>query len=133
MNAYLVTGPPCAGKTTWCRDRATADDVIVDFDSLADALCPSGESRQHTGHIRAITARVRLAAIEAAWTARCPGDLFIIFADPPASVLAEYLRRGAHHVELDPGRDVVLKRCRSERPQSICDLAAAWYAARERS
>ena len=33
-HVYIVYGSPCAGKTTWVRDNATADDLIVDLDSI---------------------------------------------------------------------------------------------------
>ncbi len=31
---YIVYGAPCSGKTTWVRSVATADDLIVDMDSI---------------------------------------------------------------------------------------------------
>lgn len=33
-HVYIVYGSPCAGKTTWVHDVATADDLIVDLDSI---------------------------------------------------------------------------------------------------
>ena len=33
-HVYIVYGSPCAGKTTWVRDNATADDLVVDLDSI---------------------------------------------------------------------------------------------------
>lgn len=31
---YLVYGAPCAGKTTWVHQNATANDLIIDLDSI---------------------------------------------------------------------------------------------------
>lgn len=31
---FIVYGAPCSGKTTWVRANATADDLIVDLDSI---------------------------------------------------------------------------------------------------
>ena len=31
---YIVYGAPCSGKSTWVRENATADDLIVDLDSI---------------------------------------------------------------------------------------------------
>lgn len=31
---YIVYGSPCAGKSTWVHDNATADDLIVDLDNI---------------------------------------------------------------------------------------------------
>jgi predicted kinase len=39
QNVYLVYGSPCAGKTTWVRENANDDDLILDIDSLWTAIC----------------------------------------------------------------------------------------------
>lgn len=33
-NVYIIYGAPCAGKTTFVHDNATADDLIVDLDAI---------------------------------------------------------------------------------------------------
>ena len=33
-HVYIVYGSPCSGKTTWVHENATADDLIVDMDSI---------------------------------------------------------------------------------------------------
>lgn len=33
-HVYIVYGSPCAGKSTWVHENATADDLIVDLDSI---------------------------------------------------------------------------------------------------
>ena len=33
-HVYIVYGSPCAGKSTWVCENATADDLIVDMDSI---------------------------------------------------------------------------------------------------
>lgn len=33
-HVYIVYGSPCSGKTTWVQNNATADDLIVDLDSI---------------------------------------------------------------------------------------------------
>lgn len=38
---YLVYGSPCAGKTTWVRENANRDDLILDIDRLWEAVCIS--------------------------------------------------------------------------------------------
>ena len=41
QRVFLVYGPPCAGKTTWVHETAHKDDLIVDMDSLWEAVCTS--------------------------------------------------------------------------------------------
>lgn len=41
QRVFLVFGSPCAGKTTWVRSVANPDDLIVDMDSLWEAVCLS--------------------------------------------------------------------------------------------
>lgn len=37
-NVYLVYGSPCSGKTTWVRDVANEDDLILDMDSIWESI-----------------------------------------------------------------------------------------------
>lgn len=45
QDVYLVYGAPCSGKTTWVKDVANDDDLIVDIDSIWEAVCKS--DREH--------------------------------------------------------------------------------------
>lgn len=38
QDVYIVYGSPCSGKTTWVNEQATADDLIVDLDSIWECL-----------------------------------------------------------------------------------------------
>jgi hypothetical protein len=40
----LVCGPPAAGKTTYVRAHAAADDIVIDLDAIA---CEQGFDRDH--------------------------------------------------------------------------------------
>lgn len=33
-HVYIVYGSPCSGKTTWVKNNATANDLVVDMDSI---------------------------------------------------------------------------------------------------
>ena len=39
QSVYLVYGSPCSGKTTWVREVANDDDLILDIDSIWQAVC----------------------------------------------------------------------------------------------
>lgn len=38
---YIVHGSPCAGKTTWVKENAYDDDLIVDLDRIWECICLS--------------------------------------------------------------------------------------------
>lgn len=43
QSVYLVYGAPCSGKTTWVKENADIDDLIVDIDALWGAVCLGGK------------------------------------------------------------------------------------------
>lgn len=45
QRVFLVYGSPCSGKTTWVREHAEPDDLIIDLDSIWE--CISNTDRYH--------------------------------------------------------------------------------------
>lgn len=45
QKVFIVYGPPCAGKTTWVKQNAREDDLILDLDRIWEAICFS--DREH--------------------------------------------------------------------------------------
>lgn len=41
QSVFLVYGSPCSGKSTWVQSVALEDDLIVDLDSIWEAICTS--------------------------------------------------------------------------------------------
>lgn len=125
-NIYIVTGPPAAGKTTWVEQHAKPDDITIDYDAIANTLTPpNGKSHHHEPHIKAVTKAARQAAIDTALNQ--PADVYIIDSNPSATTLIRYRELGAQIITIDPGRDVVLARCRAERPWQMQQAAKDWY------
>lgn len=125
----VVIGPPAAGKSTWIRQHARPDDIVIDFDLIADALTgPSAPRHDHTPAVWAVTRAARRAAIKAAVGWADQTDVYIIHSTPAEATLARYREQGARIVTVDPGRDVVMERCRRERPPKMMKVAAEWYA-----
>lgn len=126
----VVTGPPAGGKTTYIAERATANDIAIDLDSIARALMPVALDNSHTypAHVRHVAIGARKAAIERATRLRERATVWIIHAIPTPDELANYRSMHWEVVVCDPGRDVVLDRCRRLRPDYMLPAVDRWYA-----
>lgn len=124
---YLVTGPPAGGKSTWVREHAKPGDITIDFDAIANVLTPpDGKPHKHTPAVQAITKAARQAAIDTALTTPSI-NVYIIHSAPGTAAVQRYQALGAHIITIDPGEDVVMARCRAERPWQIQQAAKHWY------
>jgi predicted kinase len=129
VTLYLVTGPPASGKTTWVREQAKHGDITIDYDHIAAALTPAGgDPYDQPAHIKAVTKAARQAAIDAATAYANTTDVYLIHSMPSAKLLDHYKARGAQVVTIDPGEDVVIPRCKRERPWRMTQAAKQWYA-----
>jgi hypothetical protein len=128
MGAWVVTGPPAAGKSSWVRARAKPGDIVVDLDLIAQVLTPGGEHHDHDRIVRTVAQRARQAAITEALKHGGERDVYIVHTQPGPRMLRLYRQHGAHVVTVDPGRDVVLARCRADRPHTVIAAVERWYA-----
>ena len=120
----LVVGAPGSGKSTWVAERAGPDDVVVDYDVIAEAFGSKG----HAGGKSDAATKARGAVL----TALRRGELdaaraWIVSANPDAEAMFP------HHevVVVDPGEAEVLRRCREAgRPGKWERLVADWYRKR---
>lgn len=125
---YLITGPPAAGKTTWVREHAKHGDITIDYDAIANTLTPVGRStHEHPTHVQAVTKAARQAAIDKAIELSGVVDVYVIQSMPSPRLLEQYRAKGAQVITIDPGRDVVLARCKAGRPWRITQAAKHWY------
>lgn len=127
----VVTGPPCAGKSTYIRDRAKPGDVVVDLDRIALAITAE-DTPHHTypPHIRALALDARQVVIARALWMATEIDVWIIDTSPRKTSWAAYRAASAHVVKLDPGPDVVAARIAEQRPAHVMAAAADYYARR---
>jgi hypothetical protein len=124
----VVVGPPAGGKSTWVLERAKPGDVVIDFDRMAVALSgQGGDSHDHPAAVAAVTRAARTAAIEAAIKHSGDVDVYLIHSSPGAQRMAQYREMGAQVVTIDPGRDVVRGRCKTERPRRMFAVIDEWY------
>lgn len=123
----LVHGPPGAGKTTYVEQNAQPNDLIVDFDLLAEAM-GSGRSHDHdSAHSRAAGAarNAMLKQLQRGQTGAARA--WIVSANARADTMFP------HHTAnlIDPGIDEVKRRAQAAgRPAKWLALIDAWYLER---
>ena len=128
MSLYVVTGPPCAGKSTWVRERARPGDIVVDLDRIALAITAEGTPHHHyPGHIRGAAIQVRRTAVQVALSYSKRGDSYIIHAKPSDRAIRLYARNRAKFIELNAPWPVLLERAKAERPPHIVASLATWW------
>lgn len=115
----IVTGPPCAGKSTYIKEHAKTGDIIVDMDRIALALTtPDMTNHSYSDYVRRVARQARQAAVKAALTvAQGTRDItaYIIHTDPSPADRTNYRILNATFVECSPGLEVCLTRLQ-ERP-----------------
>ncbi len=128
MTLYVVTGPPCVGKSTWVRERAELGDLVVDLDRIALAI--TAESTLHhdyPAHIRKAAIIVRATAVELALRYSRRGKAYVIHAKPSPRALNKYRKAQAIMVDLEAPMDVLMARAKAERPPHIWRTLARWW------
>jgi predicted kinase len=113
-------GAPCSGKSTYVREQAKGEDIIVDMDRIALSLAVEGTADfQYSERIRNIARQARPAIVKGALLA-AQGErrlgVWVIHTDPSPQDRQMYRAMNAQFVELDPGKDVCLTRAK-ERPE----------------
>jgi len=130
VGIIVVTGPPAAGKTTYIREHKQHGDVIIDYDEIANTLAGNdADNHEHEPHIKAVTKAARQAAIDKAIDKHDGSfTVWIIHSTPSPAQVKKYKTAGADIMTIDPGKDIVMRRCKQQRPEYMLKIAADWYA-----
>ncbi|MFE2699466.1 ATP-binding protein [Streptomyces mirabilis] len=126
-----VTGPPTAGKSSWVKAHAKADDIVIDLDLMALAMAgPGADHHAHGEVLMRVVHRARFAALNEAYQHLDKIDVYVIHTQPTAKAIAKYKRLEARIVTVDPGRDIVMQRVKAMRQPEMERVVTRWYNAR---
>jgi hypothetical protein len=127
----VVTGPPAAGKSSWIKAHARADDIVIDLDLMALAMAgPGADHHAHGDVLMRVVHRARFAALNEAYQHLDKVDVYVIHTQPSAKARAKYKRLEARIVTVDPGRDIVMQRVKAMRQPEMERVVTRWYNAR---
>lgn len=126
MTYTVVTGPPCAGKSTWVREHARPDDIVIDYDTLAQALSMSNDEHDVPDAPRRVAMDARMTAITSA-ARQHDVDVWVIDSDPSPERHGVYRMARAIYHRIDPGIDVCLERAQ-QRPPETEHYIMRWYS-----
>ncbi|MCX4576536.1 ATP-binding protein [Streptomyces sp. NBC_01571] len=127
----VVTGPPAAGKSSWIKDHAKANDIVIDLDLMALAMAgPGADHHAHGDVLMRVVHRARFAALNEAYQHLDKVDVYVIHTQPSAKALAKYKRLEARIVTIDPGREIVMQRVKAMRQPEMERVVTRWYNAR---
>lgn len=121
----VITGPPCSGKSTYARTHAKPGDIVIDFDTLCQAL-GSPVPHDHPDHVRAVAITMRRFAINAAVREHKRGATVWIVDSNIRLRRQMYEGAGAEIVVMGADKDELHKRADTERPELWHELIDRW-------
>lgn len=117
---YIVSGPPCAGKSTYIREKAKTGSIVIDLDRIALALTTEDtEHHDYSDLVKGVAIAARRAAIAKALPLGRALDVYLIDTSPTAESMKLYASYRANYIFLDPGYKTVIERISKERPSKI--------------
>lgn len=112
QRVYIVYGSPCSGKTTWVKENANSDDLIVDMDSIWECICNSDRYNK-PNRLKANAFGVRDSLIDMIKTRTGMWRNAYVIGTYPLASDRERLSNllGAELIFINESRDTCLSRC----------------------
>jgi predicted kinase len=135
MTLTVITGPPCAGKTTLVSERRAVADLVIDLDAIARAFgYPADHVEWNDPHPAVAAARTaRQAVLDQVTSGRSRCNVWLIDSKPHPTSLRIYRRVGATVIDLDPGRELCHRRADDDgRSAGTHDQIDRWYGIADR-
>lgn len=123
---HVVTGPPCAGKSTYVQEHAKDGDIFVDYDMIAKAI-GKGRSHMARGHIKTLAFSLREKAID--YLLKNPeAESWVIHTRPKEEWIKAYKDAGAEFINIESTLEECLARAeKDERPQQTIDAIYEYF------
>ncbi len=122
----VVTGPPCSGKSTYAREHHRPGEILIDFDTLAQAL-GSPTPHDHPDPVRWVTIAARRAAINSAIIQHERGaTVWVVHTRISEQEMRRYVQAGAEIVTLEVDQAELHQRAASQRPERWHRLIDEW-------
>lgn len=129
MTIHIVTGPPCAGKSTYANAQRDQGTVIVDYDALAKAFGSPGH-HDHPLPVGQVTMAARHTALARIFKG-IDTDAWVLTSFLTQEKADEYAAAGCYFHLLDPGLEECLRRAEEDnRPEGTADRIRQWYETR---
>jgi len=116
----VISGPPCAGKSTFVTENALPGDIVIDMDLIASAMVVDDiEPHDYSDEVRQIARSARKVAVKEALRIGQVSrrNVWIVHTQPDAEWSRIYRMHNARVTVVDPGRDECLRRL-ADRPSS---------------
>jgi predicted kinase len=127
----VITGPPCGGKTTWVTQHARPDDIVIDFDQIAQAL-GSQVTHDHSGHLAVVAGKAWYAAVCEAIAQHHQGRrAWIVDTSPSPNRRRQYEAAGARTVTCTAPPEELHRRADTSRPASWHARIDQWIATQD--
>ena len=112
---YIVYGSPCSGKSTWVKDTAYDDDLIIDIDRLWESVCLC-DKHHKPNRLKANVFALRDMLLDQVKTRTGKWrNAYVIGGYPLASDRERLSKRlGAELVFIEEDKEICLSRCLNE-------------------
>ena len=127
--AYIVYGAPCSGKTSWVNDVASADDVIIDMDSIYQMISINDRYIK-PDTLRAVAFMIRDQLYDVVkyrngkWN-----NAYVIVGGALRGERERLMKRvnADECIFIEAGRDECIERARAGRPKEFINYINDWF------
>lgn len=114
MKLYIVTGPPCSGKTTYVKEHMSEDDLVFDSDEIARAFTYSKHHTVNKEGIKHFILKLRYQWIQALRNFGPNGNAWLIASNLTDSLMKNCRQYDYEVVKMDASIEECLVRMQKD-------------------